>query len=120
MTDPKRDWLFWSPRVLTMLFSVFASMFALDVFEGAAPLSEKLLALAIHLIPVAVLLLILVVAWRWEWVGGVFYLAIAAWYTLFFARGHLDWSLVIAGPLALAGVLFLLGWRRRRAPQAGA
>ena len=33
MNRPIRQFLFWSPRVLTILFALFLSLFALDVFE---------------------------------------------------------------------------------------
>ncbi len=35
MKRPMKQFLFWSPRVLTILFALFLSLFALDVFgEG--------------------------------------------------------------------------------------
>jgi hypothetical protein len=104
-----RRLLFWAPRVLCVLFIVFVSMFALDVFGEGRGFWRTLLALLIHLIPTGVLVLILAVTWRWEWVGGILFPALGALYML---GGRVHWSayVMLSGPLFLLGALFLLGW----------
>ncbi len=106
--------LFWTPRVLCILFAMFLSLFALDVFSEDAGLGEKILGLLIHLVPVYVVVIVLVIAWRWEWVGAIAFIGLALFY-LFQVWGREHWGayLAISGPLTLIGVLFLLNWKYR-------
>src|SRR5688500_8521018 len=79
----KQPWkriLFWTPRVLSILFALFVSMFALDVFGVGYGLWETVMALLIHLVPVFILLIGLALAWRWEWVGALIFMGFAVWY----------------------------------------
>jgi hypothetical protein len=103
--------LFWSPRVLCILFAMFLSLFALDVFSEDTGFGEEILGLLIHLVPVYVVVILLIVAWRWEWVGAIAFVGLALFY-LFQVWGREHWSacLAISGPLTLIGVLFLLNW----------
>lgn len=101
--------LYWSPRILSLAFVAFLSLFALDVFNEARPFWQTLLALAIHLIPSAVLLVVVALAWRWEWVGTLLFTAAGVAYWAAAAR-HPSWVLVISGPLFLVAALFLLNW----------
>ena len=107
--------LFWTPRILCLLFAGFISIFALDVFEENRGFWETTIALLIHLIPTGLLLIILAASWRWEWIGALIFPALGAFYIIAF-WGRFSWStyLVIAGPLMLVGVLFLMGWLQRR------
>lgn len=102
--------LLWGPRVLGILVCVFLSLFALDAFNEGKTFSEALPAFAIHIAPALVLLAIVAASWRWEWLGGVVFVALAVAY-MTIARNHLDWILVISGPLLAVGTLFLWSWR---------
>jgi hypothetical protein len=112
-TAAKRT-LFWTPRILCILFALFLSMFAMDVFENSRGFWNTLLALLMHLIPVYIVVIALVLAWRWEWIGAVLFLALSAFY-LIWTWGRFHWSAYvgISGPLALLGVLFLVNWIHR-------
>jgi hypothetical protein len=103
--------LFWSPRALCILFALFLSLFALDIFSEDAGVWEKILGLLIHLVPVYIVIIVLVIAWRWEWVGTIAFIGLALFY-LFQVWGREHWSayLFISGPLTLIGVLFLVNW----------
>ncbi len=101
--------LFWSPRVLGILFAAFLSLFALDVFSEGYGLGETVLALLMHLIPTSLVVILLAVAWRWEWVGSILFIALALAY-LASSSGE---SWIISGPLFLIGILFLLNWMYR-------
>ena len=103
--------LFWTPRVLCILFGIFLSLFALDVFSEGYGFVETILALLIHLVPVYIVFIVLVIAWRWEWVGAILFIALALFYLVWsWERFHWSAYLVISGPLALLGVLFLFNW----------
>ena len=118
-TGVKRG-LFWTPRILCILFALFLSLFALDVFGEVRSFWETVLALMIHLVPVYLVVIALALAWRWAWVGAVVFTAMAILYVVL-EWGRFDWSAyaVIAGPLALLGALFLLNWVYRDQLRAG-
>jgi hypothetical protein len=106
--------LYWTPRILCILFAVFLSMFALDVFSENEGFWTTVLALFIHLVPTYIVVIALVVAWRREWIGAILFIGLAVFY-LVMAWGRFPWVayLSISGPLLLTGGLFLLNWRCR-------
>jgi hypothetical protein len=103
--------LYWTPRILGLLFALLISLAALDVFGAGYSFWETVVALLIHLIPVYVLLIGLAVGWRWEWVGTLVYISFSIWYLVAF-EGAVDLSvyLVVAGLPFLVGLLFLVDW----------
>ncbi len=115
MSPVTRRLLYWTPRILAILFALFISIFAFDVFEGNPPLPRLLLGLFMHLIPTFVLIIALVLAWRWEWVGALIFGGLGVFYIVW-SWGRFNWSapVFIAGPALLVGLLFLLGWMYRR------
>lgn len=109
MNEKIKKVLFWAPRVLGVLFAIFISLFALDVFMEGYGFWEMIIALLMHLIPTAIFLLVLVVAWRWERIGGFLFIALGVLYiALFWSPDRLPGYLIISGPLFLVGFLFLL------------
>ncbi len=105
--------IYWTPRVLCILFALFISMFALDVFGEGRGFWETLAALGMHMIPTAVIVLVTILAWRWEWIGTLAFFTTGVLYSVRTAQ-HPDWILLIAGPQFLIGGLFLLSWFQRR------
>lgn len=103
--------LYWAPRILCILFGLFLSLFASDVFGEGYGFWETILALLIHLVPVYIVVIVLVISWRWEWVGAILFFGLGLFY-LFQTWGQEHWSayLAISGPLVLIAVLFLLNW----------
>jgi hypothetical protein len=114
MNQPMKRLLYWAPRILTILFAAFISIFALDVFGEGYGLWKTIVALAMHLIPTGVILLTLLIAWRWEWAGGLIFIGMASWYSLRVFHHHPGWIPVIASPGFLVGLLFLLNWVLRQ------
>jgi len=114
MTKSDRGVWFWAPRILTILFALFLSVFALDVFEGKKAFLETLAALVLHLVPTFLVVVLLVLAWRWELIGVVAFAGLAIAY-VGFLWGRFPWVnyAAISGPLLLVSVLFLLSWRQR-------
>jgi hypothetical protein len=110
----------WTPRILGLLFALFISIFALDVFGEGYSIWQTMVALFMHLLPVFVLLIGLALAWRWEWVGAVAFIGFCLWYLVAFG-GSFPASvyLLMAGLPFLIGLLFLLDWfylPRQRTP----
>jgi len=112
MTGQSRRLWFWAPRLLTVAYAIFLSLFALDVFNEKLSVGKMLLALLIHLTPVAIIMLVLAFAWRWEWVGTVFFAGLGIFYWVRAVR-HPNWILLISGPLSLLAALFLVSWLQR-------
>ena len=116
MTNFANRALYWAPRGLSILFLIFLSLFALDVFDESRGFWNTVLALVIHLIPVFVLAIVLALAWRWEWIGALAYAGAATLYMVWMGGKHTPVSVrlgnmaVIAGPAIVIALLFLAGW----------
>ena len=122
MTKSARGVLFWAPRILTILFALFLSVFALDVFAETKGFLETLTALVLHLVPTFLVVVLLVFAWRRELIGVIAFAGLAiAYVVVMWGRGF-PWVtyVMISGALLLISVLFFLSWRQRlRARTAG-
>ena len=112
MNKLSKQILFWSPRALSILFAIFISLFALDVFSEGNDFWKTLLALAIHLVPTLIIVLLLIIAWRWEWIGGIAFLILAATYVVMaWRRFPLSVYFVVAGPMVIISILFFINWK---------
>ena len=123
MTKRMGQLLFWLPRVLGLLFALFVTVFALDVFGQGYGFWGTIVALLIHLIPVYVLLIALAIGWRWEWAGALLFIGITVWYLIEAwnpgtTAVNLAGILPIAVPPILIAFFFLLDWFFRRKAQA--
>ncbi len=106
--------LLWTPRALSVAFTLFIAMFALDVFSEGTTFWKTLVALAIHLIPAFLVLAAAVAAWRWAWVGAAGFAALGGLYAATRGWRHPSWILIISGPLFVIAALFFFSWRMRR------
>lgn len=113
--------IYWTPRILSILFIVFLIIFSLDVFEPGLSVKEIAIGLFIHNIPALILLAALVISWKYEIVGGVTFTLAGILYivTMLLAHRFNDkdmWLpfLMIAGPAFLIGILFILNWMKKR------
>jgi hypothetical protein len=111
MKDVSGKILFWSPRILTILFALFISIFALDVLEEGLGFFRTLLAFMIHLIPSSIIIIVLIISWRKEWIGGVVFAAFTIFY-IYLTRGRFPISVyfVICVPMVLISILFFINW----------
>jgi len=114
MSTPLKQILFWTPRIVGILFALFLSLFALDIFSMQLGFRDTIVGLFVHLLPSILLIIAIALAWRWEWVGTIIFLGWAVWYVST-ARGF-GWSVyaIIAGIPALIGLIFLAGWIWRK------
>jgi len=113
--------VYWTPRILTILFILFLAIFSLDVFEGNPGFWNIILGLFMHNLPSLILLIVLIIAWRRELVGAISF--ILAGFGLIILVGLKNnvgllmlflLCLMIAGPAFLIGVLFFVGWKRKK------
>lgn len=119
MTTVSKRLLYWAPRILSIAFILFISLFALDVFSDNLGFWQTLGALAIHLIPSFALLIVLILAWRWEWIGavafagaGLAYIASLVPRSSVSLALRLEWASFIAVPALVLAALFLIDWRK--------
>ncbi len=105
--------LFWIPRILTILFAGFISLFAMDVFQEGRGLWETIGELLVHLIPTFILIALLVMSWKWEWIVGSIFIILGLAYMIM-NFDYKQWIIAISGPMLLIGILYLLDWNKRK------
>ena len=110
--------LYWIPRILGIVFIIFISLFALDVFFEGYSFWETILAFLIHLVPTYILIISLLIAWKWELPGGVIFIVLGLTYIIMFPNHPLAYA-IISGPSFLIGLMFLLsGFLQKRRKSA--
>ena len=96
---------------------------SLDVFEGNYGFWGTILGLFMHNIPAFVLLAVLLISWKYEIVGGVAFILAGIIYIAMilmnilktgFEWYYLTWAVQISGVAFLIGILFLIGWFRKK------
>jgi hypothetical protein len=108
------------PRILSIVFIVFLTLMSLDVISPELSLWQIITGLLIHNIPTLVMIIVLIVSWRHEIVGAIAFLLTGLLYIIMTTRAEiawylaLSWSIIIAGPAFLIGILFLINWFKKR------
>ena len=115
------NFVYWAPRVASIVFIIFLSLFSLDVISPDLSLSQILLGLVIHNIPVFVLIIVLIISWKYEIVGGIAFFGAGLLYiAMVFINSQIpwyiavSWSLSIAFPATLIGIFFMMNWYIKR------
>jgi hypothetical protein len=106
--------IYWLPRILSLIFVLFLSLFALDVLGQFSGWST-ILALLVHLLPALILLALTIIAWKHDLVGMIVFLVFAVYYV--WTAGldrHWSWYAFISGPAVVVGVLFFFSWLQKR------
>ena len=116
--------VYWPPRILGILFVLWLMLFSLDIFDGNYGFWGTVLGLFMHNIPALILLAVLIISWKYEIVGGIVFILAGLLYIgllvtniLFYSPNDkytLFWSLPIAGPAFLVGILFLVCWFKKK------
>lgn len=108
MVRTSKRMLYWAPRVWGIVYALFITLFALDVFQAHLPFTKELLAFAIHLIPTGIIVVVLAIAWKRDWVGAVGFIALGLLY-MWITRLHFPALayFIISGTAFLIGLLFL-------------
>jgi hypothetical protein len=114
-----RGWMFWTPRIITILFILFLALFSLDVFDGGYGFWGTILALFMHNLPSIILAFFLIVFWNKGIVPGTVFIlgGLAYILSLLFGKewhGYMIlWILQISVPAFIIGILFILDWKKR-------
>ncbi len=123
MAKKINKYLYWSPRILSILFLIFLALFSLDVISPGLSFQQIAIGLFMHNIPVFILLAVLLISWKHEIVGGIAFILAGILYVAqmlmnAFANpleGYmLSYSLIIAGPAFLIGILFIANWLQKK------
>jgi len=120
MSRKVNKYIYWTPRILGIIFVLFLMMFSLDVFDTGLTFWQTILALFIHNIPALILLAVLIASQKKEIVGGIIFILAGFLYILtLVTRSNFElymiyWMLIIAGPAFLIGILFILNWLQKR------
>ena len=116
--------IYWTPRILAIIFVLFLMMFSLDVFDTNLGFWETVLGLFMHNIPALILLAVVIISWKKEIVGAYGFTIAGLLYVLLLTvnalRGQFEWymiswSLTIAGPAFVIAYLFYLNWKKKKA-----
>jgi len=121
--------VYWAPRILSIVFILFLMLFSLDVFDMKLGFWGTILGLFMHNIPALILLVLVIVSWKHELVGAITFISAGLLYIILsiirllmstpLEWYMLSWSLTIAGPAFLIGILFLMNWFRKRSKPKG-
>jgi hypothetical protein len=113
-------WIFWTPRILSILFLLFLALFSLDTFGNNYTFWETVLGLFMHNIPVIVLAILLWISWKHELVGAITFISAGLLYILMLLMNKnlewymLSWSITIAGPAFFVGIMFWINWKLKK------
>lgn len=114
--------VFWTPRILVILFIFFLALFSLDVFEGDYGFLGTILGLFMHNLPSLILLVILIISWKHDLVGGIIFMTlgiacvIGTIIALAMSSSEFINPMLIIGSIVflLIGVLFIAGWKQKK------
>ena len=112
-------YLYWTPRILSIVFILFLMLFSLDVFDMKLGFFGTIVGLFMHNIPALFLLIILIISWKYEIVGGIAFILAGLLYIALLMRSPFEWYMLlwaiqIAGIAFFIGVLFLIGWFKKK------
>jgi hypothetical protein len=111
-----KKFLYWTPRILSIILVGFISLFALDIFSQDYTGWELIFALVMHLVPSFVAVVFIVIAWKWEHIGGWLFILLGGAY-IFIGRFELMAILIFTLPLVVIGVLYLVHHYKYQDPQ---
>ncbi|MFX4261551.1 DUF7670 domain-containing protein [Pelotomaculum propionicicum] len=106
--------LFWTPRILAILYILFLSLFALDAFTGEGPFYRELLGFVFHLLPSFILLITLAASWKYPVHSGIAFIFFSLLFTLSFnTYENILTLLIISLPITLIGILLIISHIKR-------
>jgi len=120
MKNEINKFVYWTPRVLSIIFLVFLAMFSLDIFDMELNFWQTLLGLFMHNIPVLILLFVLIISWKREIVGAIVFILAGIFYAILAINAANTWLMALAwiaqisGPAFIIGGFFLANWLKKR------
>ncbi|MCK9186469.1 hypothetical protein M0P48_03455 [Candidatus Gracilibacteria bacterium] len=118
---PKKlsKFIYWTPRILSIIFICFLALFSLDIFDGNYGFWGTVLGLFMHNLPSIFLTIILIISWKYEIVGGIAFILAGLLYIVLLMQNKFEWYMLawatqISGIAFFIGALFLIGWFKKR------
>lgn len=109
--------VYWTPRVLAILFTLFIMMFSLDVFDGTSSLADQLIGFLMHNLPAFGIILIIVLSWKKDIFGmiGFALVAIGLFMMVMGSNPPVGSAVnpavfIISGPALLISLLYGISW----------
>jgi len=112
--------IYWAPRILSIIFILFLSLFSLDIFDMNLGFWGIILGLFMHNIPSIILIALLIVAWKYDIVGAIAFISAGILYIMLlltssnFELFMLSWILLISLPCFILGILWILSWKNKK------
>lgn len=111
--------IYWTPRILSIIFICFLALMSLDVFGMGLSFWQTIGALFMHNIPALILLAVLLISWKYEIVGGIAFILSGLLYIILLMRNPfewymLSWAIQISGIAFFIGILFFINWFKKR------
>ena len=111
--------VYWTPRILSIIFIFFLALMSLDVFSSELSFWETVVGLFMHNIPALVLLVVLLISWKYEIVGGIAFILAGLLYIVALMRNPFEWYMIswaiqISGVAFFIGILFLINWFKKK------
>ena len=100
--------VYWTPRILSIIFIFFLALMSLDVFSPELSFWESVVGLFMHNIPVFILLIALLISWKYEWVGGLVFILAGLLYIVVLMRNSFEWYM-LSWAIQIAGIAFFIG-----------
>lgn len=112
-------YLYWIPRILSIIFILFLMLLSLDIFEMNLGFWGTMVGLFMHNLPALFLLVVLIISWKYEIIGGIFFILAGILYIILLMKNPFEWymllwALQISGIAFLIGILFLVNWYKNK------
>ncbi|MBU0470099.1 MAG: hypothetical protein KKA62_02425 [Nanoarchaeota archaeon] len=123
MVKKVNRFIYWIPRILSIILILFLALMSLDIFEENYGFWGTILGLFMHNIPAMILLIVLIISWKREIVGGIGFILAGMVYTATlltasikngFEWYYLLWAIQISGIAFFIGILFLINWFKKK------
>jgi hypothetical protein len=102
--------LYWSPRILGIVFVIFRILFARDAFRHYG---YDFWHVGYHPVPALTILIILLLAWRWDWLGALLFSVYGALYAAIAIPKHVPAAVPETAYVLVIAALFLANWIAR-------
>jgi hypothetical protein len=111
--------VYWTPRILSIIFISFLALMSLDVISSELNFWQIVGGMFMHNIPALILLIVLLISWKYEIVGGIAFILAGILYIILLMRNPfewymLSWALQISVIAFLIGILFTVGWIKKK------
>ena len=110
----EKHFYYWIPRILSLVFIGFLSIFALDVFSSYQGI-HIVFPLIMHLLPEMILLGFTLFVWKFDLYEAGVFLAFGLLYIVSVGlKANWTWYVFVSGPALLISFLFFVNWYIRK------